>query len=78
MGVVTRVEQRSAQEKIAVNRENVLAVRLTEKERQLVEALAKVEKLPASTLARRRLLFEAEQRGIVPRYVEETKEVVAL
>ncbi len=61
-----------------MNRENVLAVRLTERERQMVEALAKIEKLPASTLARRRLLFEAEQRGVVPRYVEDTEKALAL
>jgi hypothetical protein len=59
-------------------RENRFVILLTEKERQVVEALAKIEKLPASTLARRRLLFEAEQRGIVPRYVEETEKVHAL
>jgi hypothetical protein len=59
-------------------RENRFVILLTEKERQVVEALAKIEKLPASTLARRRLLFEAEQRGIVPRYVEETEKVPAL
>lgn len=47
-----------------MNRENVLAVRLTEGERQVVETLARIEKLPASTLVRRRLLLEAEQRGI--------------
>jgi hypothetical protein len=58
----------------AVNRENILAVRLTEKERQMVDALAKIEKLPASTLARRRLLLEAEQRGVVFRYMEPTNE----
>ena len=49
-------------------RENRFVILLTEGERQTVEALARVEKLPASTLARRRLLLEAEQRGIVPRY----------
>jgi hypothetical protein len=58
-----------------MNRENVLAVRLTETERQMVEALARVEKLPASTLARRRLLFEAEQRGIMPRPAEKHNRV---
>jgi hypothetical protein len=59
-----------------MNRENVLAVRLTESERQVIETLAKVEKLPASTLARRRLLLEAENRGISPRYVEPINEAV--
>lgn len=59
-----------------MNRENVLAVRLTEAEREVIETLAKVEKLPASTLVRRRLLLEAENRGISPRFVEPTKEAV--
>lgn len=47
-------------------RDNVLMVRLTGAERRMIDALAKAEKLPVSTLARRRLLFEAEQRGIIP------------
>lgn len=50
-------------------RENRFVILLTEDERQIVEALAEAEKLPASTLARRRLLFEAEQRGIAPCFV---------
>jgi hypothetical protein len=58
-----------------MNRENILAIRLTEAERQVIETLAKVEKLPASTLVRRRLLLEAENRGISPRQVEPTKEL---
>jgi hypothetical protein len=45
-------------------RENRFVILLTETERQTVEALAQVEKLPASTLARQRLLLEAERRGI--------------
>ena len=45
-------------------RENRFVIMLSEKERQAIEALARVEKLPASTLARRRLLLEVEQRGI--------------
>lgn len=52
-------------------RENRFVILLTEGERQTVEALAQLEKLPASTLARRCLLFEAEQRGIVLRSGEE-------
>ncbi|MEX1019876.1 MAG: hypothetical protein WDZ49_09475 [Litorilinea sp.] len=58
-------------------RENVLMIRLTEAERRMIDALAKVEKLPVSTLARRRLLFEAEQRGIfpVPEKHEDTESV---
>lgn len=46
-------------------RENVLAVRLTETERQAIEALARARKIPASTLVRVRLLLEAEQAGFV-------------
>jgi hypothetical protein len=57
-------------------RENRFVILLDETERQVIEALARIEKLPASTLARRRLLFEAEQRGIVPRYVEKTNQEI--
>lgn len=53
-----------------MTRENRFVILLNENERQTIEALARVEKLPASTLARRRLLLEAEQRGIVPRFGE--------
>jgi len=38
---------------------------LTEGERKAVESLARLEKIPASTLARRSLLLDAEKRGIV-------------
>jgi hypothetical protein len=48
------------------NRNNILAVRLTEEERQMIEALAKAERLPASTLARRMLLNEAEKLLVFP------------
>lgn len=49
-----------------MKRDNVLVIRLTKGERQRVEALAQVEKLPISTLVRRRLMFECERRGLVP------------
>ena len=45
-------------------RDNRFVILLNDGERETIEALARVEKLPASTLARRRLLFEAEMRGI--------------
>jgi hypothetical protein len=51
-------------------RNDRIVIRLNEVERQVIDALAQMERLPASTLARRRLLLEAEQRGIVPRYGE--------
>lgn len=51
-------------------RENRFVILLSARERQVIEALAQAEKLPASTLARCRLLFEAEERGIVPRLGE--------
>lgn len=45
----------------------VFAIRLNARELAIVERLALLEKLPASTLARRMLLMEAERRGIVAR-----------
>ena len=49
-----------------MNRENILAVRLTEVERATAERLAVIEKLPLSTLVRRSLLQQAERQGIWP------------
>jgi len=43
-----------------------LVVRLNVKERAAVERLAQQERLPASTLARRLLLQEADRRGVWP------------
>ena len=42
-----------------------LVIRLNRTERAAVEKLAMVERLPASTMARRLLLDEAEQRGLL-------------
>jgi hypothetical protein len=53
-----------------MQRTDRIVIRINAVERQVIDALAQAEKLPASTLARRRLLFEAEQRGIVPRLLE--------
>lgn len=46
-------------------RDNRFVILMSEEERQAVERLAKAEKLPASTYVRRRLLMEADQRGLV-------------
>lgn len=46
----------------ATKRLSILAIRLSRRERETVEELARFEKLPASTLARRLLLKEAERR----------------
>lgn len=51
-------------------RTKTLPIRLTENELATFEAMARLEKLPVGTFIRRRLLFEAEQRGIVPRFGE--------
>ncbi len=45
-------------------RENRFVIMLDESERHAIEELAQLEKMAPSTLARRRLLFEAELRGI--------------
>ena len=45
-------------------RHNRFVILVSERERQAIETLAQIEKLPASTLARKRLLTEAEARGI--------------
>jgi hypothetical protein len=47
-----------------VNRDNILAVRMTATEREAAEQLADMEKLPLSTLVRRQLLQQAESRGV--------------
>ena len=44
-------------------REHRFIILLDDAERDALDALARVEKLPASTLVRRRMLFEAELRG---------------
>lgn len=46
-------------------RENRFVILMTEEEREAIEQLARQERLTASTLARRILLFEAQQKGIV-------------
>jgi hypothetical protein len=45
-------------------REDRLVIRLSDAERAAIERLAQVERLPASTLARRMLLHEADRRGL--------------
>jgi hypothetical protein len=49
-------------------RTKTLPIRVNEHELATFETMAQLEKLPVGTFVRRRLLFEAEQRGIVPRY----------
>ncbi len=52
-----------------MTRTKKLVVRLDKSELAAVERLAEAERLPASTLARRMLLIEAErtaERGVVP------------
>jgi len=44
-----------------------LVVRLTGTEKTAINQLAALERLPASTLARRILLREAERRGLLPK-----------
>ena len=43
-----------------------LVIRLNESERAAINRLAQVERLPASTLARRLLLHEVDRRGLWP------------
>jgi len=43
-----------------------LVIRLHKAEHEIISRLARVERLPASTLARRLLLHEAERRGLLP------------
>jgi len=43
-----------------------LVIRLHRVERTAINRLAEVEQLPASTLARRMLLQEAQRRGLFP------------
>jgi len=45
-------------------RKQKLVVRLTAAERRAINALAAIEKLPPSTLARRLLLQEIDRRGL--------------
>jgi hypothetical protein len=51
-------------------RTKTLPIRVDENELATFEAMARLEKLPVGTFIRRRLLFDAEQRGIGPRRVE--------
>lgn len=52
-------------------RNKTLPIRVNEHERATIEAMAQIEKLPVGTFIRRRILFEADQRGIVvPSYRE--------
>ena len=46
-------------------RDERLVVRMNRAEKDVVERLARVEHLPASTLARRLLLNEAERHGLI-------------
>lgn len=47
-----------------MKRKKRLVIRLSEVEHAVIETLARSERLPPSTLARSRLLREAERRGI--------------
>lgn len=49
-------------------RNKTLPIRVNEHERATIEAMAQIEKLPVGTFIRRRIMFEAEQRGIVSRF----------
>jgi hypothetical protein len=51
-------------------RTKTLPIRVNEEELATFEAMAHLEKLPVGTFIRRWLMFEAEQRGIVPLFVE--------
>ena len=46
-------------------RTEALVIKLNKTERAAIEKLAKAERLPTSTMARRLLLGEAEQRGLI-------------
>ena len=49
-----------------MNREDQLVIRLSTAERMAINRLAQVERLPASTLARRMLLHEVDRCGLWP------------
>lgn len=54
-----------------MTRNKTLPIRVNEHELATMEAMAQIEKLPVGTFIRRRILFEADQRGIVvPTYRE--------
>lgn len=55
-------------------RENRLVIKLSDSERAAIERLAQLERLPASTLARRMLLQEVDRRGLYPQGGEEPAE----
>lgn len=46
-------------------RESRFVILMTEEEKKAIEELASIERLPATTWARRILLLEAQQRGVV-------------
>jgi hypothetical protein len=56
----------AGEEARAMYREDRLVIRLSNAERAAIEQLAQVERLPASTLARRMLLREVDRRGLWP------------
>ncbi len=58
-------------------RTKTLPIRVNEHELATFETMAQMEKLPVGTFIRRRLLFEADQRGIVPRYGDKAKSDVS-
>ena len=49
-----------------MNRADKLVIRLNEAEKTAIGRLAQVERLPASTLARRLLLKKVDERGLWP------------
>jgi hypothetical protein len=55
---------RLAEEVQAMGREDKLVIRLSTAEREAIDRLAQVERLPASTLARKMLLCEVDRRGL--------------
>lgn len=48
-------------------REQTLRIRVSDTEMATFEALAQIERLPIGTFIRRRLMLEADQRGVFPR-----------
>lgn len=47
-------------------RSSTLHIRISDRERATLAAMARLERLPIGTFIRRRLMLEADQRGIVP------------
>jgi hypothetical protein len=54
-----------------VARTRTVPIRVNEYEMATIEAMARIEKLPVGTFIRRRILFEADQRGILPSFRQE-------